>query len=265
MADIAILIPHYNNYYGLKKSLASITNFEPVDAIIVDDGSIQKPELSELKRLYKQFNDIFIVLLSENKGIEHALNEGLRFIISKNSYKYIARLDCGDTCHPKRFYIQKLFLEQNPEICLVGSWVSFIDLEGKECFTVRPPLKHRQIIKKMFLNNVFIHPSIMLRIDVINHIGNYPINYKYAEDYAYFFKIVKRYQTANINEILVQCESNPQGISESKRRIQLHSRLRIIIENFKWSYYPIVGLIRNLIIYCLPYSLIKRMKRAISR
>jgi hypothetical protein len=108
---------------------------------------------------------------------------------------------------------------------------------------------------------MFIHPSIMFRIKVIDEVGLYPTNYKYAEDYAYFFKIIKKLKTANINKILLQYEVNPKGLSINKRKQQLRSRLKIILDNFDGSFYAFYGLFRNLILYFLPYSLIFLLKR----
>ncbi|RMA93304.1 glycosyltransferase [Hydrogenothermus marinus] len=259
-ADIAVLIPHYNALDSLEKSLNSISNIEPVDVIIVDDGSKEKPDEQVLKRKFSHINEIKILYLRNNMGIEHALNKGVEYIL-ENNYKYIARLDCGDICYPERFKIQKEFLEKNPDIKLVGSWVSFIDMKtNKELFQFKPPVKHENIKKKMFINNQFIHPSVMFKTEIIKEIGFYPTNRKNAEDYAYFFNIVKNYKVANIPKILLKYEINPQGLSISKRKIQLKNRIKVILDNFDFSFYAFYGLLRNIFIYFLPYSFIEKLK-----
>jgi len=258
--DTCVLIPHYNNLDGLEKSLASISNIEPVDVLIVDDGSAIKPNIEELKQKFPQINNINIIFNQRNEGIEHALNKGLKYI--KNAgYKYVARLDCGDICFPMRFKIQKEYLDQHPDIYLIGSWVEFVDTKGKRLFFFKPPTSYDDIRKKMFINNMFIHPSVMFRVKVIEEVGLYPTNYKYAEDYYYFFKIIKKLKAVNINKILLRYEVNPKGLSITKRKQQLRSRLKIILDNFDYSFYAFYGLFRNLILYFLPYSLIKILKR----
>jgi glycosyltransferase involved in cell wall biosynthesis len=260
--DICILIPHYNALAGLEKSLSSITDIEPVDVLIVDDGSKVKPDEKELKNKFPKINNIKVLLNDRNRGIEYVLNDGLKYIM-ENNYKYVARLDCGDICHPERFKIQKEFLENNPEIYLVGSWVEFMDLNENILFKFTPPTTHEEIKKKMYINNMFIHPSVMFRTKAIKKIGFYPTNKKNAEDYAYFFKFVKNFKTANIDKFLLKCEVNPKGLSLSKRKLQLKSRIKVILDNFEPSLWCIYGLLRNLIIYFMPYPLIEVLKKGI--
>lgn len=264
MVNIAVLIPHYNNIKSLEKSLESVTNIEPVDVVIIDDGSFEKPDSMYFKNKFKQTNNIHIIYFRINRGIEYALNEGLKYIKEKK-YKYVARLDCGDICHPERFKIQKEFLEKYPDIFLVGSWVSFIDTNGKELFVIRYPIKHEEIKRKMFINNMFSHPAVMFRIAAIEKVGYYPIKFKHAEDYAYFFKFVKFFKTANIDKILVKVELNPEGISLSKRNQQLKSRIKIILDNweFHYSITATIGILRSSISLLLGRKILENIKQII--
>jgi glycosyltransferase involved in cell wall biosynthesis len=259
---ILIIIPHYNNLKGLKKSLASISDIEPVDVLIIDDGSKIKPDEKELKKEFPQINDIKVILNDKNRGIEYVLNDGLKYALEHN-YKYISRLDCGDICYPERFQIQKDFLDKNPDIYLIGSYVEMIDTKGNTLFIYKPPTTHEKITKKMCINNVFIHPSVMFRKEVIKKVGFYPLNYKYAEDYAYFYKIVKTYKVANIDKVLLKCEINPLGISLSKRKIQLKSRIKVILDFCDCSWIKLYSLIRNFIMFIIPYSIILKIKKII--
>jgi glycosyltransferase involved in cell wall biosynthesis len=259
MTSIAVLIPHFENLEGLDRSLASIGNKEAVDVFLVDDGSITKPDTRELGRRHPGICNIFLFNFPENRGIEHALNEGLKRIIESDRYEYVARLDCGDICHPDRLSLQRKFLDQNPAVSLVGSWVEFADCFGNKLFTVRYPEEHRIQKKKMFLNNMFIHPSVMFRLTAVKDLGMYPVNFLYAEDYAYFFRFVKKSETANIQQVLISCEAS------SKRKKQVRNRLRIILENWEWNIYPVWGLFRNCMLYILPYNLIQSAKKLFLR
>jgi hypothetical protein len=113
----------------------------------------------------------------------------------------------------------------------------------------------------MFTNAMFLHPTVMFAEEIIAMVGKYPTNYKAAEDYAFFFKIVKEFKTANLPEFLLQYEINPSGISFSKRKVQVWSRIRVIKANFYFGFWPVYGIIRNLILYILPHSIIQKIKR----
>ena len=198
-------------------------------------------------------------------GIESALNYGLDYIKEQKQYHYIARLDCGDICLGKRFQKQASFLKLNPEIKIVGSNAIAVLPSGKFLYNTVFPKDHSEIKNKMYVNSMFLHPCVMFASTVVDIIGNYPTDYKAAEDYAFFFKIVNKFKTANIQEFLLQYEINPAGISLSKRKLQVWSRIRIIKDNFYFGFWPIYGLSRNLILYFLPNSIVQKIKEIKNR
>ena len=262
-AEIVVLIPHYNNPEGLKKSLLTIKENCDINILIVDDGSKRSPiDESILQDDLPTFLHLDYIYLEKNKGIEEALNAGLRHILS-TSHTYIARLDCGDLCAPGRLLKQKEFMEDHPKLGLVGSYVHFIDSDSNLLYDLKLPTGHEQIKRKMHVNAMFVHPTIMLKTEVIKRVGLYPTTYQAAEDFAFFFKIIKQFKTANIPEFLVSCEVNADGISLMRREEQLKSRFKILKEEFYWGFYPCYGLVRNFIISKLPYSLIHQIKKVL--
>ena len=262
MNNVIILIPHFNNFKGLCHSIFSIEKEEKVDVLIVDDGSTtSKIKERELLKFQKFNGRISFIYNKENLGIEHVLNQGLKYIYSINTYKYIARLDCGDLCLENRFFLQENFLQNNSACKLVGSNAIAIDLKGKELYKTIFPEFSGEIKNKMFLNAMFLHPSVMFCSSLINEIGFYPTEYKAAEDYAFFFKIVQKHETHNIQRFLLKYEINPNGISLSKRNIQVSSRIKIIKNNFYFGFWPIYGLLRNYSLrYLIPQKMINWIK-----
>ena len=258
-ARIIVLIPHYNNYGGLIKSLCSIEEKIPVDVLIVDDGSDCPPKTA---RLSKHFSSGKIILehLPENRGIEHALNAGLSFIF-KNNYDFIARLDCGDLCVKGRFEKQANYFKNDKDIGLIGSWVKFVNGSGSSFFHYKTPTGYASLRKKMYINCMFIHPSVMMRTTMLRQTGYYAYNYKAAEDYDLFFRMLKNFKCINLPEYLVFCEISKQGISRTKRNLQLKSRVRIILKNFHFGFYPIYGLLRNVFIFLIPVGIIDIFKK----
>ncbi|WP_162052394.1 glycosyltransferase [Pontibacter pamirensis] len=258
-SDIVILIPHFNNLAGLKKSLNSIHFSSKLDVLIVDDGSIVKPTLEELQKDFSGMLHLHLLFNDQNQGIEKTLNKGLAYIQSNMSCKYIARLDCGDICDSNRFVKQKHFLDTNEEVYLLGSWVEFF-YKDEAIYTYRAPAKHKDIVQNMYLKCSFIHPSVMFRTKALRKIGVYPLNYKAAEDYAFFFKFVKNYKTHILPEVLTFCELNPGGISRTKRTIQQKSKIKVIKDNSSLSPYFVIGLIRNYTLLLLPYHVVAKAK-----
>lgn len=264
MNKTIVLIPHYNNNNGLKNSIQSIGDNENIDIIIVDDGSfknfINENEINSLAKFNGTINYIY---LENNSGIEIALNTGLEFIKKKNQYDYIARLDCDDICIVNRFEIQEKFLDNNPSIYLVGSNATAIDIKGNFLFEVNFPEKYKDIKNKMFVNSMHLHPCVMFRTKILDTIGFYPTNYKAAEDYAYFFKIVNMYETYNIPKSLIRFQIDEIGISATKRTLQVKNRIKIILTHFYFGFWPIYGLTRSLLLLIIPNNIIKNVKKRI--
>jgi glycosyltransferase involved in cell wall biosynthesis len=260
-SDIIILIPHFNDLEGLYKSLSSIVEEIPFDVLIVDDGSIEKPSLNYLSNRFNNIHKIHLIILEENRGIDNALNEGLNFIVGTTRYRFIARLDQSDTCIKNRFTIQYRYLINNPEVFLVGTWAFCTDHSGKVLYLFMHATDHEKIKRKMYFGNMFVHSSVMFRSDAINTVGFYPTNYKQAGDYAYFFKFVKNFKTANIGIPLVNYEINPQGMSLKNRNTQARNRISIILDNWENSVFALCGLLYNIVVYMTPVWILQKIKQ----
>ena len=128
-----------------------------------------------------------------------------------------------------------MFLSENPEIYLVGAWANCTDHTGKVLYLFTHATEHAKIKRQMYLGNKFVHSSVMFRVVAIKTVGQYPTNYKHAEDYAYFFKFVKKYKTANIGIPLVNYEINPNAVSLKYRRMQAKNRILVIFDNCDFS------------------------------
>lgn len=261
--QLLTIIPHYNDLRGLHYSLTKITETKDFmfDLLIVDDGSSIKPNLAQLKSWFK-YGQVYYLENHNNRGIEYVLNDGLDFAKNYN-YKYIARLDCGDLSHANRFSIQYHFLEQHPDIALLGGWCTRVDLKNNTKINFCPPTKHEEIIWHMRMHTVFVHPLVMFRTKVLELVPTYPLGYHGAEDYAFFSKIIKHYTSANLDQILLDYEINNSGISLTKRRAQILATLKVILKNFKLFSNSWLGLFWYLLLLILPYQLINKIKKLI--
>lgn len=256
-AKVALLVPVYNDQAALERSLLSLPTEIPLDVVVVDDGSQPPIRLPNLPAPHKGY----LLRLESNRGIEHALNHGLEWILTRG-YAYVARLDAGDIALLGRFAKQVSFLESHPDYALVGGQVQFVDSTGHEVFREHFPTKYEDIRRFMHARNCFIHPAVMIRTSVLREVGMYSDQYKAVEDFELFFRITWRYPVANLEEIVLLCHVNPQGISLTKRRKQVWNRLRVMVRYFdpyvKESW---LGLIKNALLLILPVPLVQHLKR----
>lgn len=259
--DLCILIPYYNNVEGLIVAINSISyNLDKYVIIIVDDGSNQLVSQEAISSKLTNKSNFTIIRLNQNQGITKALNTGLNYIYNNFSAKYIARLDCGDTCAPDRFFSQISFLENNANIHLIGTWCYFEDKFSGETYKYITPTLHKDIEHSMNFRNVFIHPTVMWRVAGFDKL-QYPVQYPYAEDYGLFYGMISKVKTAIINEFLVCCEINHQGISIKNRPIQLRSRLKVISDYGQNSFRFYLGAVKLRLLMLIPYQFILNTKK----
>jgi len=261
-SKLVIIIPHFNNPKSLEESIASINEKMKVDIIIVDDGSKIKPNEKQIKQNYK-FGSVFFEYLENNRGIGDALNLGLEKALNKN-YKFIGRLDCGDLFIKNKCYKQIKYLEAYPDIKLLGTWAKVINKNKQLLYELKFPVHYHEICNKIYSSFVFLHPSVIFYSHIIKDIGYYPHKYRRAsQDYAFFFNIIKQFKAENYPEILIEYMDEPNSISTKKRRLQVLNRIRIIMDNFYFGFYPIYGLIRNLLLLLVSRNITTALKKVI--
>lgn len=262
--DFYLLIPFYNNLPGLLHSLQSVQyDADKYAVVIVDDGSTQPVTLEELYRHIPGNISIEIIQLPCNKGITIALNTGLQWIMKQNNARFTARLDCGDTCTPERFYHQVTFLKEHQQINLVGSWCIFKDHTTNVAYRYITPTRHKKIKRGMHFRNIFIHPTVMWRCDAIKENEGYPDTYPDAEDYGFFYQLLQKGEGAIIPEYLVTTEINHKGISLSSRKKQLNSRIKVVKEYGRNRVLRYLGVLKLRLLLIIPYNLVFTLKRVL--
>lgn len=252
------LIPHFNNPAGLCRSLQSIGADSACDVLVVDDGSEELDEAA-LRAAFSGSGQLFVERSPCNEGIEHALNRGLRWI-NKHDYAYVARLDCGDEMCPGRISLQQDWLEQHPDVVLLGGAAECFYPAGGPGFLRTVPLDHASIKRAFYRNSPFIHPAVMFRRELVDKVGPYPCDYPAAEDYAWFWHIASHYPVANLPQVVVRYELGPASISTRRRREQLRSRLRLQWQRRCLSLASVSGLLWTLGLTLAPAVVVRLLK-----
>jgi len=258
LADVAVLMPVYNGQADVERTLASFRERAPVRVLLVDDGSnppIVAPALPHMT--------IEILRMPQNGGIERALQAGIEALAARGC-KYAARIDAGDLAAPERLAKQRAYLEAHPNVAGVGMWTQVVTREGQPLFMLRPATAPSEIRRLRFFRSQLVHPAMMLRVDAVRAVGNYRVAYRAAEDLDLFLRLMERYDCANLPELGLYYETNPDGISATKRRKQIVSTIRLGVRYFDArNIYDWLGLAKNLLHLVTPYTWLQRMKRAL--
>jgi glycosyltransferase involved in cell wall biosynthesis len=255
--DFCLLIPCYNNREGLLYSLSSV-KYPPNRflVLVVDDGSAEPIREKEISNQLP----VKVLRLEKNQGITRALNAGLRWIRDNLSVKYIARLDCDDTCDPERFNIQVRYMDAHPEVVLAGSWCLFADRNSGGSYVYKTPTEDSAIRRAMYNRNVFIHPTAIFRKDAVIRVGLYPENFELAEDYALFWKLMGDGLTFVDRRLLVTSRIDKTGISFRNRGKQLIARQKVVNYYGNNPFLKTISIIRLGILFLVPKRLLLPLK-----
>ena len=261
---LAVIIPVYNNPNGLRITLDSIHDAQKPDGfitIVIDDGSTI-PIVSAEKDISI---GVVLIRLEQNRGIEFALNAGLKEAHDKGM-NVIARIVAGDTVRKDRFHQQMKMLHACPEVGLVGTGARFIDECGRDIFTFSPPEEDHSIRKRMHINSCILHPSAMFRLSVIDVCGGYSTSYPAAEDYELFFRMLKHARASCIREPLINVVVKNNCISIERRTLQILSRIRIQVLYFDpYIFQSYVGIIMSFFLLLIPNNFLFFLKRRFKR
>ena len=256
-----LLIPCYNDKAGLVQALQSVDYpFKHCLAVVVDDGSTQPLVAGNIQEKVGTGLQVLVIRLSQNKGITAALNTGLDWIVANTTAPYIARLDCADKCHPQRFYQQVAFLNNHPQVGLLGTWCQFATEDKSLVYNYITPVAHEAIKKEMHRRNVFIHPTVMFRTALVAAGERYPYSFPHAEDYGFFWRLLQLTEGAVLAQYLVTCAIIRSGLSSRNRWKQLQSRKRVVQAFGQKGWITWQGLAKLNLLMLVPKAVLLRLK-----
>ena len=206
---VSVVMPAYNSEKFLGQAIESILHqtFEDFEFIIVADKSPDGSDII-LEHYAKKDNRIKIIL-GDKLGLIASLNKGCRLAEGK----YIARMDADDISLPYRFERQVQYLEEHPEIGVLGSGIRYIDDADRLGKSVHNPKDPKLIKFYLHLENCFVHPSVMMRRKIIERLGFYNPEAIHAEDYDLWARATSITQVSNLYDILLEYRVWSGGIS----------------------------------------------------
>ncbi len=204
---ISVAIPVYNGERYLDQAISSILSqtFQDFELIVVNDGSVDRSD--EIIRSYADDPRLVYVANDSRMGVSFSMNRA----IGLAKADVVARMDADDISVPERLEIQYRFLEEHPDIALVGSSVEFIDERGRS-HGVRSVVTGPESIRKVyFFYGPHRHPTIMFRKQAVESIGGYR-DYDVCQDVDLYFRLIlSGFVTDNIQLPLVKYRVHPES------------------------------------------------------
>lgn len=225
---ITVIMPVYNGAAFLASALDSVLAQEGVDDIevlVLDDGS--KDESPEILTHYD--DPRLVMIRHPNMGLAATLNKGLQLARGR----YVARQDQDDLLLPGRLAKQFAFLEDHPQVAMVGTWAEIRIGDHPDGRFHRHPSANDALRLQLLFDNPFVHSSIMMRTDVARALGGYSEDKSRQppEDYEFWSRIAHKHEVANLPEILTVYREMPSSMSRTGINPFLSKVLRLSSEN----------------------------------
>jgi glycosyltransferase involved in cell wall biosynthesis len=158
------------------------------ELVVVDDGSSDGTPaiLADAARHDRRVRTIRCA----GTGLVAALNEGLAACRAP----LVARMDGDDISHPRRLEIQAAYLDNNPCIGVVAcNFRHFPRTDLKQGMLAYETWQnsldcHDVIMRDLYVESPFVHPSVMTRRDILEQLGGYR-NCLWPEDYDLWLRM----------------------------------------------------------------------------
>ncbi len=217
MPKVSVVLAVYNGERFLAETMESILTqtFRDFEFIIVDDGSTDgTPDI--LATFAQADPRIVVKRQARNTGIPASRNLGCRMATGD----YIAVTDGDDISLPNRFEKQVDFLDQHPEIALIGSSIDRIDEAGTVFSHVDVPTDPGFLKWMLIFVSLFFHSSVMMRRDVAASLDFYSEQAPVALDHELLARMSLDYRLTNLPEVLLRYRVTATNITARKAHQQ---------------------------------------------
>ncbi|WP_300903636.1 glycosyltransferase [uncultured Alistipes sp.] len=187
----------------LRLAVESVTvrqTLPPDEVVLVVDGPIAEPLKAEIDALQREIGTIRPVWLAENGGLGRALRIGMEQV----AHELVARMDSDDISEPTRFEKQVRYLEQHPDIAVVGGQMTEFIGDPANVVAMRPVPLEAPAVRRYFRDrDPLNHVTVMLRRSAVLAAGNYQPWHLDEDTYLWGRLLERGYELANLPDVLV--------------------------------------------------------------
>ena len=199
----------------------------PSDVVMIADGPLTEDLRVTVDHLQRIHEQLHFEQLPANQGLAYALNFGLKFC----RFDLVARMDSDDICVPNRFEKQIKFMRSNPSLAASsGSILEFGESLEDVISQRRLPTDYLDLKRFARFRSPLNHMAVMFRKSAIQSVGLYPEEFKHAQDYALWGKLIAAgYGIGNIPEVIVYARGGQDMLN---RRGYTHLQSEIAVVKF---------------------------------
>ena len=199
--EFSVLMSLYikENPQYLKECFESLKNqtLPATEIVVLFDGAVTT-ELEAIVTEYEAILPIKVVKFPQNRGLGKTLNDGLNYC----SHEWVFRMDTDDICVPERFEKQVKFIQQHPDVIMLGGQIAEFGENINDIVAYRNvPTSQEEIVRFTRLRCPFNHMTVVYKKSKVLECGGYQ---GLQEDYTLWIKMVATgLNIANLSDILV--------------------------------------------------------------
>jgi len=208
---VTTVIPVYNREKYVGEAIDSILaqTYPDFELLVIDDGSTDRSR--EVVRLYHDPR-IRLVCNETNEGIPKTRNTGVRLARGE----YLAFLDSDDWAYPERLAKQVAFLDSHPDYAAVGTWIEWMDEEGRYLRRAkRKPVLPDEIAAQRLFQQGIENSTSMARTVVLREYGHQE-EYDISEDFDLWARIAAKHKLATLPKVLLRRRMHAGRITQEK-------------------------------------------------
>jgi Glycosyl transferase family 2 len=123
-------------------------------------------------------------------GLPTGLNALIDCAMVDASIGFYARMDADDIAMPERIGRQLEFLQQHPEVTIVGTWCIEFNQPGVPLFHKQMPSQRDDVARSMLMRNALAHPTVMFRRGVFERGHRYDARQVIMQDYELWSRLI---------------------------------------------------------------------------
>lgn len=261
MSTLSVIMGIYDCAETLGEAINSIVNqtFTDWELIMCDDGS--QDNTFDVALAYKDKYPEKIVVLRNERNI--GLNATLNKCLAVAKGEFIARMDGDDVCDPNRFAEELAVFENEPDISIVSTDMSYFDEFGIWGKSSSP--EYPKSIDFLY-GTPFCHAPSMVRKKAFDAVGGYSVAKKLlrVEDYHLWMKMYKAgYKGKNIGKILYSMRDDRNAYGRRKFKYRLNSAyvICLAVRELKLPVWGYVKALRPIIVGLLPNFLYDKLHK----
>lgn len=166
---------------------------------------------------------------AERVGFVKSLNLGLE--VSKG--QYIARMDGDDFSRPERFEKEVAYLENHPDVMVVGGQINIMDENGRITSSRTYPTGGTILSLFSCVRNPLAHPTVMMRREVVDKGYRYDESLKMSEDLDFWLRLMNDgYRIANLPDIVLDYRVMGNFLEKRSSDVQRNIMAQVRRKNF---------------------------------